>query len=612
MNAPAQLRHQPAVRSGAWLAADILLAVVDFEPSDGADTSVSAMIDGSPIPAEARFEWLPQFENEHRRRAIFTVRVGLPRLDSSPIELAFASGSSTASLGPASASALGVELRTLVREHLAGLDAETRARIMTFVLAAADRHDSSVDPNGLSESLTLLRDALRDPHPRIGLGSDEPRSLRIDNLVRIDERSFFVHGWMRDEQAPIVRLTAVSPEGARVEMLEPMATVRRSDQDKFFPDTNGSAKLGFVCSLALDAPSRLSAGWIFELENAAGAVVDVEASKPIEDLVRARDAIVSTLELERSPMSPVAEHVLPVVARLQEHLASMVEVDHVERFGQAARSPDVSIVVPLYKRVDLLQHQLTQFASDPELSEADLIYVLDSPELAEATLAEAVRLFELYRVPFRIATLSRNGGFAVANNRGASLADGRLLVLLNSDVLPATSGWLGRLTSFHNATPRIGALGPKLLFEDDSLQHAGLYFRRSAAWAAWENAHYFKGLHRDLPAANVPRPVPAVTAACLMIKRDLYREFDGMRSIYIQGDYEDSDLCLRLGEAGYENWYRPEVALYHLEGRSYTTAARQANARYNTWLQTSLWGGQIERLMSAHDPAREIVGSPST
>jgi len=348
----------------------------------------------------------------------------------------------------------------------------------------------------------------------------------------------------------------------------------------------------------------LSAGWIFELENDAGIAVEIDAPEPIQAPLEAREAIVALLERERSPASPATKHVLPAVARLQEQLASMVEIEYVERFGQAARSPEVSIVVPLYKRVDLLQYQLAQFASDPQLAEADLIYVLDSPELSQSTLVLAARLFELYRVPFRIATLSRNGGFAVANNCGASLAGGRLLVLLNSDVLPATSGWLDRLASLHEATPRIGALGPKLLFEDDSLQHAGIYFRRSDTLAAWENAHYFKGLHRDLPAANVPRRVPAVTAACLMIDRALYRDLDGLRSIYVQGDYEDSDLCLRLDEAGYENWYRPEVALYHLEGRSYATATRQANARYNTWLQTSLWDRRIEQLMSEHDPRR--------
>jgi GT2 family glycosyltransferase len=600
MNAETRSRHETAVRTGAWLASDILFAVVDIESSNGTDMSVSATLDGSPIPAEARSEWLQPSENEPHR-AIFTVRVGFSRRDSRPIELAFGSGSSAVPLGPAPPSALGVDLRTLIREHLAGLDAEPRARTLRFLLASSDDLDTGADPDRLSASLALVRDALRDPHPRVGLETEAPRSLRIDSLVRIDERSFFVRGWVRDEQAPVVRLTAVSPEGARVEMLERMARVRRPDLDELY-SSNGSESVGFVCSLALEAPSRLSAGWIFELENAGGSAVEVEAPPPIEDPLSAREAIVSTLEREWSPSSPVTEHVLPAVSRLQQHLASRVEIEHVEQFGESPQSPDISIVVPLYKRVDLIGHQLAQFASDPELSEAELIYVLDSPELSTAALAEAARLFELYRVPFRLATLSRNGGFAVANNRGASLAEGRLLLLLNSDVLPASPGWLGRLADLHDATPQIGALGPKLLFEDDSLQHAGLYFRRPAAWAAWENAHYFKGLHRDLPAANVPRPVPAVTAACLMIETALYREVDGLRSIYIQGDYEDSDLCLRLGEAGYENWYRPEVTLYHLEGRSYATAERQANARYNTWLQSSLWGQRIERQMSEQVP----------
>ena len=602
MNTAPQVGSERAVRSGAWLAPDILLALVDLEPGDAVDTSVSALIDGSPVAADARSEWLPPSEDEPTRRAIFIVRIELDRPDSRPIQLVFGSESNAASLGPASAPALGVDLRTLVREHLAGLDPGTRARIITFLLTTVGERDSSIDPSRLSESLSLLRDALRDPHPRIGVGSEGPRSLSIDTLIRIDERSFLVHGWMYDEGAPIVRLTAVSPEGARVEMLERLARVRRPDLDTLFPHLNGSAKLGFVCPLTLDAPSRRSGGWIFELENAAGTAVEAEAPSPTDDPVPARDAILSMLERERSPMGPVVEHVLPAVARLQEQLASMVEVEHVERFGDSPQAPDVSIVVPLYKRVDLVQHQLAQFASDPQLFAADLIYVLDSPGLSDPLLAEAARLFELYRVPFRIATLSRNGGFAVANNRGASLADGRLLVLLNSDVLPATPGWLGQLAGFHDATPRIGALAPKLLFEDDSLQHAGLYFRRSAPWAAWENAHYFKGLHRDLPAANVPRRVPAVTAACLMIERRLYEEVGGLRSIYIQGDYEDSDLCLRLGEAGYENWYRPEVTLYHLEGRSYATAERRANARYNTWLQTSLWGRRMDQLMGEQEP----------
>jgi len=70
--------------------------------------------------------------------------------------------------------------------------------------------------------------------------------------------------------------------------------------------------------------------------------------------------------------------------------------------------------------------------------------------------------------------------------------------------------------------------------------------------------------------------------------------------IYVHGDYEDSDLCLRLIEAGYENWYLPEVELYHLEGQSYLSSERWLTSRYNAWLHTQLWNDQIEKAMARY------------
>jgi len=275
-------------------------------------------------------------------------------------------------------------------------------------------------------------------------------------------------------------------------------------------------------------------------------------------------------------------------------------VESVVQYGTPVESPDVSIIVPLYQRIDFLEQQLAQFVHDPEIFEAELIYVLDSPELADALRDAAAQLFPLYRMPFKIVTLKQNAGFSAVNNVGASLARGRLLLLLNSDVLPDKPGWLGRMIEFYDSTPGIGALGPKLLFEDDSLQHAGVYFFPLADSSLWENMHYFKGLHRRLPVANVPRPVPAVTGACLMIDSDLYQRFGGLRSIYVQGDYEDSDLCLQLVEAGYENWYLPDAELYHLEGQSQAVSSRQLHNRYNIWLHTRLWRERIGEAMDRY------------
>lgn len=109
----------------------------------------------------------------------------------------------------------------------------------------------------------------------------------------------------------------------------------------------------------------------------------------------------------------------------------------------------------------------------------------------------------------------------------------------------------------------------------------------------WTNEHYFKGLHSDLPAANVPRQVPAVTGACLMIDARVYAAVGGLSGIYIQGDYEDSDLCLRLLQTGRENWYFPQVTLYHLEAQSYPTGIRQTNYQYNCWLFNEIWAEAI-------------------
>ena len=168
---------------------------------------------------------------------------------------------------------------------------------------------------------------------------------------------------------------------------------------------------------------------------------------------------------------------------------------------------------------------------------------------------------------------------------------------------PTVPAGSSRWPSFYDSQPDIGALGPKLLFEDDSIQHAGVYFEREADSGLWGNLHYFKGLHRDFQAASVTRPVPALTGACLMIDRALYEEVGGLRHEYIlQGGYEDSDLCLRLIDRGRRNWYLADTELYHLEGQAHAPVSRQTTVAHNTWLQTELWGPLIEQVMS-EEPA---------
>jgi GT2 family glycosyltransferase len=167
------------------------------------------------------------------------------------------------------------------------------------------------------------------------------------------------------------------------------------------------------------------------------------------------------------------------------------------------------------------------------------------------------------------------------------------------------------MVDVYDATPKIGALGPKLLFEDEGLQHAGMFFARRGGGSEWWSEHFFKGLHRDLPAANVARPVPAVTAACLLTEAALYRRLGGLRSMYVQGGYEDSDFCLRLREEGLECWYLPDVELYHLEGQSYPSEARELSDPYNRWLLTQAWDDTIRATMEEFETAAQARTSAS-
>lgn len=492
------------------------------------------------------------------------------------------------------------DLGTLLREGLAWLDPLTRAAVVDFLADVP----AAYGPNGgpLSASLALIRDALREPLPPSVVDPEEPCIVFVDGLHRIDESAFFAKGWMY-ATGEIASLAAVSPEGARVELAGRLFRHARPDVAELLglpPNDQRSRRLGFAAFFELPAPSLVPHGWTFELREAGGTAREVAGPSVVDDEDAVLTTLLSQLALERLPDEELRrEHLRPAIMRLHRRRVSSVLVERAEQYGVPPDAPDVSIVIPLYGRVDFLEHQLAQFIHDPEIAASDLLYVLDSPDLAEEALGRASQLAELYRIPFRLAVLNRNGGFAVANNVGASLARGRLLLLLNSDVVPDRPGWLGRLVAFHDATPRIGALGPKLLYEDGAIQHAGMYFDRSIGVRLWSNAHYFKGLHRDLPEANVSRPVPAVTGACMLVAADLYRQLGGLRGDYVQGDYEDSDLCLRLRAAGYDCWYLAAVELYHLEGQSYPDSLRRRTFEYNRWLHTHLWHETIEELTAA-------------
>lgn len=489
-------------------------------------------------------------------------------------------------------------LKVLLRDELAALDAERRNEISAELAASALVAESpSLE---LSGSLYEIREVLRERLPACAVDARQPVGLAVEQILAIDERSFWISGWMHDEDGE-GEVTVVSPEGARVAVTKTAHRFERPDVVQFYAGLRGTATRnhGLTAFFELPAPSLLTDGWIAELETSDGVAVEIRCPSVVVDPLAVRATILGELG-NRGPVGGelAAEHGRYALSRLQERIVAESEVDSVDVYGEVPSEPAVSIVVPLYKRLDFIEHQFLQFSNDPDFAEAELVYVLDSVEQKDELAQKARELFALYGLPFKVVNLTAGAGFAGANRHGIEASQAPQLLLLNSDVVPDRPGWLTTMREFYASQDGIGALGPKLLYEDGSLQHAGLYFHRPPGGELWENAHCFKGLHRDFPAANVARPVPAVTAACMLIDRERYEEVGGLPLHYVQGDYEDSELCLRLAQAGYENWYLPEAELYHLEGQSYVADTRRVPSEYNMWLHSEIWGDRIEALMA--------------
>jgi GT2 family glycosyltransferase len=491
-------------------------------------------------------------------------------------------------------------LRELLRNELTALPADQREQALAFILGSAARDLRGPGALAFARRLVRVRETLREQLPRFILSAEEPHAVHVDDILGIDHESFWVKGWVHDEDHTLRSLVAVAPEGQRASLLNGAYRHTRIDIEELYAGATDlpSERHGLIKFVPLEIPSRLPRGWVVELETSTGVALEIALPEVERELDTVRGRVLGDMSAERPGEDElVRHHVHPAIDRIQRRLEQAVAIDSVIEVGHGhPTAPGLSVVVPLYKRIDFVEHQLAHFAHDRDLEAVDLVYVLDSPEIGDSLLDAAHALSALHGVPLRIVLMRQNAGFSGANNAGVSIARGRRVVLLNSDVIPDRPGWLGKMSAFYDATPNIGALGPKLLYEDESLQHAGLYFYRDPGARVWGNQHYFKGLHRSFPAANVARAVPGVTAACLMVDRDLYEQVGGLSHAYVQGGYEDSDFCLRLLELGRQNWYMPGAELYHLEAQSYPSEPRKLATKYNMWLHTHLWNDLIEEV----------------
>ncbi len=294
----------------------------------------------------------------------------------------------------------------------------------------------------------------------------------------------------------------------------------------------------------------------------------------------------------------------PILNQLiNQRLTSIQSLPIIERsFGLTPKNPTVSLIIPLYGRYDFVEHQLIEFSRDSWInSHAEIIYVIDDQRIYENFVAESSNLYRLYKVPFKFIWGEENRGFSGANNLGAKNSKGKYLLFLNSDVFPQGPFWLESLIDSLEVNPKIGAVGPRLVFADGSIQHAGMEFQYKDDLNIWVNHHPNIGLDASLDPSKDLTKMQAITGACLLISKDNFERIDGWDGSYLIGDFEDSDLCLKLNQIGLSVAYNPNIQLIHLERQSFKLFGEQ-NFRtkvmiYNAALHQTRWASMIENLV---------------
>jgi N-acetylglucosaminyl-diphospho-decaprenol L-rhamnosyltransferase len=228
---------------------------------------------------------------------------------------------------------------------------------------------------------------------------------------------------------------------------------------------------------------------------------------------------------------------------------------------------DVSVVIVAYESRQLLGRCLAALAADTGRTASTEVIVVD-----QASSDGTVAWLAAEHPVVRVVPLAENVGFGAGNNRGAELASGSWLLLLNSDAF-VRPGAIDELVRLAAARPAIGVAGPRLLWPDGRLQRSCrrfptvfrlateyLYLRKLAPRSRILNGFYCGEFAHD-----EPRRVDWVTGACLLVRRDLFERLGGFDEAFFLYS-EEVDLLYRAAQLGAETWFDPAAEVTHVWG----------------------------------------------
>jgi len=232
------------------------------------------------------------------------------------------------------------------------------------------------------------------------------------------------------------------------------------------------------------------------------------------------------------------------------------------RFPVPERAPKVSIIIPTRNHQAILRQCIDSIRAKTSYSNYEIV-VIDN--LSDDD--ESLRYFaELEKSGVRVLRYDLPFNYSAINNFAVERVDGTVVALLNNDIEVITSDWLTEMAS-HALRPDIGAVGAKLYYGNDTIQHGGVIVGLGGV-----AGHSHKHLPRDNPGyfrrLFLTQNLSAVTGACLVVRRDNYLKVGGLDEANLTIAFNDVDFCLKLWAIGLRNVWTPHAEFYHHESAS--------------------------------------------
>lgn len=225
--------------------------------------------------------------------------------------------------------------------------------------------------------------------------------------------------------------------------------------------------------------------------------------------------------------------------------------------------PLVSLIIPTRDGYEILHNCVESVLGKTAYRNYEII-VIDNQTTCQKTL----NYFNKINCYSNVTVISYNHPFnySAINNFGVNHAKGNIIGLINNDVEVINAEWLTEMVS-HVLRPEIGAVGAKLYYGDNTLQHAGVIL--GLGGGAGHSHKYFEGDENGYyNRLKVVQNYAAVTAACLIVRKNVFEEVGGLNEEHLTVAFNDVDLCLKILKKGYRNLWTPYAELYHHESKS--------------------------------------------